>query len=112
MPYDHTLEDRIDLLSVNWPGFSKKKMFGGLGYLLRGNMAFGILKAQLVVRCGPERHVVCLARPGVCEFDVTGRPMRGWIMVSDDGLDNDNNLLDWLEAGRDFAAGLPSRDDH
>ena len=111
MPYDHALEDRIDLLSVNWPGFGKKKMFGGLGYLLRGNMAFGIWKTQLIVRCGPERHEACLARPGVSEFDVTGRPMRGWIMVADDGFDDDTVLLAWLETGRDFAAGLPAKDD-
>lgn len=109
MAYDKDLEARVDLLSLNWPGFAKKKMFGGVGYLLRGNMSFGILKDQLIVRCGPERHGQCLALPGVAEFDITGKSMAGWVMVSPDVLENDVELSAWLEMGRDYAASLPDK---
>ncbi|MEW5788502.1 MAG: TfoX/Sxy family protein [Pseudomonadota bacterium] len=109
MAYDTDLEARIDLASLNWPGFAKKKMFGGLGYLLNGNMAFGIWKDHLVVRCGPAAHAACLARPGVGEFDVTGRPMAGWVLVAPEGFADAAGLPAWLELGRDFAACLPAK---
>lgn len=109
MVCDLALSERIELLSVNWPGFTVKRMFGGQGYLLHGNLAFGVLKDQLIVRCGPARHAACLAREHVREFDITGRPMRGWVMIAADGLDDDRQLLEWLETGRDFAATLPAK---
>ncbi|MBI5331570.1 MAG: TfoX/Sxy family protein [Betaproteobacteria bacterium] len=109
MAYDTTLAERIDLLSLNWPGIGTKKMFGGLGYLLHDNMAFGIWKDQLIVRCGPESHARCLGQPGVREFDITGRPMAGWVMVAPEGFETEAALLAWLERGRDFAATLPPK---
>lgn len=109
MAHDPHLEARIDLLSAHWPGFAKKRMFGGMGWLVRGNMAFGIWKDSLVVRCGTQAYAAALARPHVAEFDVTGRPMAGWVLVAPDGLDDDPALLDWLVAGRDFAAALPDK---
>jgi TfoX/Sxy family transcriptional regulator of competence genes len=107
MAYDTELAERIERLSLNWPGFGSKKMFGGLGYLLHGNMAFGIWQDQLIVRCGPQQYGHYLAQPHVREFDVTGRPMQGWLMIAPDGLVKDQALLRWLERGRDFAASLP-----
>ena len=110
MAYDITLAERIDHLSLNWPGIGKKKMFGGLGYLLNEHMAFGIWKDRLIVRCGPEGYAACLALPGVREFDITGRPMAGWVMVAPEGFEDEAALLAWLERGRDFAATLPAKD--
>lgn len=109
MAYDTALEERIDLLSLNWPGLAKKRMFGGLGYLLRGNMAFGIWHERLVVRCGLAAYERCLARPGTAECDITGRPMAGWVLVAPEGFASGDELLAWLERGRDFAAGLPAK---
>lgn len=109
MAYDTELEARIDLLSLHWPGLAKKAMFGGKGYLMRDHMAFGIWRDHLVVRCGPERHAACLALAHVGEFDITGKPMTGWVMVRPDGLVSDAALLPWLERGRDFAASLPPK---
>ena len=109
MAYDTQLEARIDLLSLNWPGLAKKAMFGGKGYLMRGNMAFGIWHDHLVVRCGPLRHAEYLTQAHVAEFDITGKPMTGWLMVRPEGIDSDDALLPWLEIGRDFAASLPSK---
>jgi TfoX/Sxy family transcriptional regulator of competence genes len=109
MTHDPDLAARIDILSLNWPGFASKKMFGGVGYLLNGNMAFGIWKDSLVVRCGPHDHARCLAMAGVSEFDVTGRPMTGWVLVSPDAFAGEDALLGWLERGRDFAATLEAK---
>lgn len=106
MAHDTVLESRIDLLSLNWPGFAKKAMFGGKGYLLHGNMAFGIWRDRLVVRCGADLHARCLALPHVREFDVTGKAMAGWVMVLPEALETDDTLRAWLERGRDFAATL------
>ncbi|HRH81680.1 MAG TPA: TfoX/Sxy family protein [Thiobacillaceae bacterium] len=110
MAYDKDLEARVDLLSLNWPGIAKKKMFGGVGYLVQGNMAFGIVRDSVVVRCGPERYAANLARPGVSEFDLTGKAMAGWVMVSPDAWRDDAGLTAWLEMGRDFAVTLPAKD--
>jgi hypothetical protein len=109
MPHDRELEARIDLISLNWPGLAKKSMFGGIGYLARGNMAFGVWRDHLVVRCGPDSHAACLARPHTRPFDVTGRPMSGWLMVAPEGLEADADLADWLARGRDFATTLPEK---
>jgi hypothetical protein len=109
MAHDKEMEARIDQLSLNWPGFAKKKMFGGLGYLLNGNMAFGIWKDSLVVRCGAESYARNLDQPGVAEFDITGRPMAGWVLVDPDALAEEASLLGWLERGRDFAATLTAK---
>ena len=109
MTYDHALEARLDELSLYWPGIGKKKMFGGMGYLLNGNLTFAIWKDHLVVRCGAAAHARCLALPGVSPFDATGRPMSGWVMVAPEVLDSDESLRAWMEQGRDFAVTLEAR---
>lgn len=109
MAHDTRLEARIDLASLNWPGLAKKAMFGGMGYLMRGNMAFGIWRDHLIVRCGPAGYADCLALPDTRPFDVTGRAMTGWVMVAPDGLETDAGLAAWLERGREFAASLPDK---
>ncbi len=109
MAYDTELEARIDLASLNWPGMGKKAMFGGMGYLLRGNMAFGIWRDHLVIRCGPEGYEACLALPHVRPFDITGKAMKGWVLVASPAFDSDAELHGWLTRGRDFAAGLPDK---
>jgi TfoX/Sxy family transcriptional regulator of competence genes len=88
---------------------SKKKMFGGIGYLLNGNMAFGIWKNSLVIRCGADAYARCLDLPGVAAFDVTGRPMAGWVLVEPDAFVDEDALSGWLERGRDFAATLETK---
>ena len=64
-------------------------MFGGICYLKSGNMAFGIWRDHLIVRCGAERHKEYLRKKNVKEFDVTGKPMSGWIMVAPEGIEED-----------------------
>lgn len=109
MSYDPGLEARVDELCDDWDGFRKKKMFGGIGYLKDGNMAFGIWKDLLIVRCGPDLHAECLARPHARPFDVTGRSMTGWVMVAPEGIEEDASLIEWMDLGRWYAGSLPPK---
>ena len=84
-------------------------MFGGIGYLLHGNMACGILHDDLIVRVGPEKYADALALPHTREFDITGRVMKGWVMVSKDGCGSKEDLSAWIQRGIAFAGSLPEK---
>lgn len=84
-------------------------MFGGIGYLVSGNMAFGIWKDSLVVRCGKELYESFLSEKHVSPFDVTGRAMSGWIMISSLGIQSSENLKHWMQTGFRYASSLPSK---
>ncbi|KUO19589.1 hypothetical protein AQJ91_19635 [Streptomyces dysideae] len=72
-------------------------------------MAVGVNGDDLMVRVGPDHTDAALARPGTRVFDMTGRPMRGWILVTGDALTEDEVLGAWVEEGQGFAAGLPPK---
>lgn len=84
-------------------------MFGGVGFLLHGNMCVGIWKASLIVRLDPATYDEALATPHVRKFDITGRPMNGWIMVEPDGIESDRQLHEWVERSMDFVSTLPKK---
>ena len=109
MAYNLDLEDRIEDLSGNWPDTVKKKMFGGVCYLVRGNMGYGIWKDYLIVRAGPDAASRFLEEDGILPFDVTGRPMKGWVMVDGSRWEDPEELETWLMTGRDFALTLPAK---
>ena len=109
MAYNLEIEDRIEELTGNWSDLVKKKMFGGVCYLYRGNMAFGIWKDYLIVRTGAEAAQRFLEEDGTRPFDVTGRPMKGWIMVDGSRWEDPEELEGWLDTGRDFALTLPAK---
>jgi TfoX/Sxy family transcriptional regulator of competence genes len=91
------------------PNLEEKKMFGGIGFLVNGNMACGVHKNFLIVRVGPEKHAWALAQPHTRPFDMTGRPMAGWIMVEPSGCATENALKAWLELGLAFTHSLPDK---
>ena len=109
MAYDEGLAHRIREELVELAGLDEKKMFGGVGYMLRGNMACGVNKDDLIVRVGPARYEEALAQPHTRVFDMTGRPMKGWIVVTPDGYESDDDLKDWVQQGVDFALSLPAK---
>ena len=109
MPYDLKLADRIRARIAGLPSLEEKKMFGGVGFLLNGNMACGVHKDSLVVRFNPEKHAELMARPHVRPFDMTGRPMKGWLLVEADGCRTDAQLAGWVQEGVDFALSLPPK---
>ena len=84
-------------------------MFGGLCFLLNGNMSFGIVGNELMVRVGPAAYLDALALPQAREMDFTGRSMRGMVFVSEDGISEDDDLKGWLQRGLDFAGTLPAK---
>jgi TfoX/Sxy family transcriptional regulator of competence genes len=109
MAYDEGLTQRILQLLSDQEGLVEKKMFGGVGFMLHGNMACGMHKDLLIVRVGPEGHEAAMAKPHTSPFDITGRAMRGWVMVSAEGCAQDEDLAAWVKEGVDFARTLPSK---
>jgi TfoX/Sxy family transcriptional regulator of competence genes len=109
MAYDEQLADRVRPLLKRRKGFDEKKMFGGVGFLLNGNMCVGVWKQFLIVRLGKEKHEQTMARPFTKEFDITGRVMKGWAMVEPIGLESDDELLEWVRQAARFADSLPAK---
>jgi TfoX/Sxy family transcriptional regulator of competence genes len=107
--YDQDLEARIEPILSGWKRIDRKHMFGGIGYLIDGNMFAGLLREFLILRLGEERSAAALDLPQVKPFDITGRPMKGWVMVAPEGFGSDEELEDWLRRARDFAATLPPK---
>ena len=106
MAYDLKLAERIRSQLDGIP-FVERKMFGGVGFLLSGNMACGVNKNDLIVRVNPEKHSALLKKPHAKPFDMTGRPMKGWLVVEADGCKTDRQLSTWVKEGVEFALTLP-----
>lgn len=109
MAYDEGLAHRMREMLGERDDIEEKQMFGGLSFMLNGNMSVGIIKDDLCVRADPDRFEELLTRPGAREFDFTGRPMKGWLMVGPEGLEDDDALRAWIEEGVSFAASLPPK---
>ena len=109
MAYDEGLADRIRKSLGLDALLSERKMFGGLCFMVNGNMAFGIVGEDLMVRVGPERYDEALGRPFAREMDFNGRPMRGFVYVEPEGMTEESELLAWLELGYDFAESMPPK---
>jgi hypothetical protein len=109
MPYNLDLEKRLDSLIDRLGIFDKRKMFGGICYLQNGNMVFGIHKQSLIIRTSPEKAAELFKREGINVFDITGRPMKGWVMVSPGSLENEQQLLELLNISLDYCRTLPPK---
>ena len=84
-------------------------MFGGIAFMVAGNMAGGVTGDELMVRLDPADADKALTEEGVRVFDMTGRPMKGWILVSAQRTSDDAGLAEWVDAGADYAASLPPK---
>ncbi|MFJ9576947.1 TfoX/Sxy family protein [Streptomyces sp. NPDC101191] len=109
MAFDEGLAERIRARLAGDPAITEKRMFGGIAFLCAGNMAVGVTGDDLMVRVGPDATDDALSRPGARLFDMTGRPMRGWVVVDAAAVAEDAALAEWVERGRAFAAGLPPK---
>ena len=109
MAYDEKLDARIAPLAASMGFGTKKKMFGGTCYLLQGNMVCGVHKGYLILRLGETKGTEYLARPHVRVFDITGKPMKGWVMVEKEAFPNDTALKELLTDAGNFAASLPPK---
>ena len=108
MAYNLELAERVRSELSGLP-FVEKKMFGGVGYLLHGNMACGVNKDDLIVRVEPEKYNELLEKPHTKPFDMTGRPMKGWIVVEPEGYITQEHLRAWVKEGVEFALTLPPK---
>ena len=104
-----TLEVRIRAALGRLPELEEKKMFGGVGFLVNGNMACGVHKNGLIVRVGLEKHAWAMAQPHTRPFDMTGHPMSGWVVVDPSGWAMESALKVWVELGLAFALSLPGK---
>lgn len=109
MAYDEGLAQRIRETLEEIPDVVEKKMFGGIGFMLQGNMAVGVNKEDLIVRLGTEGFETYVAEPHVRAFDFTGRPMQGWVMVAPKGYESDEDLRRWVQRGVEYAQSLPPK---
>jgi TfoX/Sxy family transcriptional regulator of competence genes len=109
MAFDERLAERIRAVIGSPPELAEKLMFGGIGFIIQGNMACGVNQDRLIVRVGPDAYEAALAKPHVQPFDMTGRPMRGWVMVEPAGLEAAEALEAWVEQGVGFALTLPPK---
>lgn len=108
MAYNLKLAERIRSQLDDIP-FVEKKMFGGVGFLLGGNLACGVNKSDLIVRIDPEKEATLLKKPYAKPFDLTGKPMKGWLLVEADGVKTDKQLSAWVKEGVEFASTLPAK---
>lgn len=109
MAYDEMLAARVRDRVKNLAGLSEKKMFGGVGFLLNGNMACGVNKKDLIIRVGPDAYESNLKESHTKPFDMTGRPMTGWIVVVEIGYASEGDLAKWVQKGVDYASSLPPK---
>jgi hypothetical protein len=110
MAFDETLAARIRDALARKRGVEEKKMFGGVGYLLNGNLLVGVWKESLIVRLGPDDGDEALKEPHVREFDITGRAMKGWVLVGPEGVEDDEKLTDWIGRATRFVGTLPAKE--
>ena len=106
MAFSESLASRIrDVLARN-RNIEEKKMFGCICFFLHGNALVGVWKDRLIARLGPDPGEAALREPYVRAFDITGRPMRNWVAVEPDGVENDSQLTHWIQRATDFVGTL------
>ena len=109
MPYNEALAEKV-LASITSPVPTEaRKMFGGIAIMVQGNMACGVIQDDLIVRVPPERYEESLMRPHVRTMDMTGRPMRGWVVVGPEATSTEVALKDWVNMGIGYALSLPAK---
>lgn len=109
MAFDEQLAERIRTQLGKRPGLAEKRMFGGIGFLLHGNMCCGVHREALIVRLDPAETDRALAGPHTRVFDMSGRPMKGWLLVDAEGLATSKQLGTWVERAVKYAGSLPAK---
>jgi len=108
MVYNEEMDKLLNNIVSKWKKVIKKKMFGGTGYLLNGNMVAGIYKDYYIIRLGEENANAAIKSPNINLLDITGRPMKGWVMIGEDSVSKDN-LISWLKKAKEFVLNLPPK---
>lgn len=110
MAYDDALANKIREVLEGKRGITEKKMFGGLCFLLNGNMLCGVdNKSRLMIRVGPEKYDSSLKLKHACKMDFTGKPMKGMLYIDPDGTKRKDSIKKWLDLASDFVKTLPKK---
>ena len=109
MAYDRGLVDRVRTILGRRAGFSERKMFGGIAFMINGHMCCGVLKTDLMLRLTPEAVINGLRRPNTRPMDFTGKQMKSMMFVDAEGSDSDEALHEWVEAALAFVLTLPPK---
>jgi TfoX/Sxy family transcriptional regulator of competence genes len=109
MAFDEGLAQRVRALLDDRSDVADKQMFGGIAFLIAGNMACGVSGDDLMVRVDREESEALLKEPGTRRFDMTGRPMKGWLLVAPEATADDGDLERWVRRGESYAASLPPK---
>lgn len=109
MAYDEGIAQRIRDFFADDPHVVEKNMFGGLAFMVRGHMCVGVTSEDLMVRVGPEQYEEALSLPHARKMDFTGRPLRGFIYVAEEGIESDAALESWINRALTFVHSLPSK---
>ena len=109
MAYDEGLAERIRGVLDDRPDLSEKRMFGGIAFLIKGNMSVGIVQDKLMVRVGPESYDRALRARHARKMDFTGKPMKGFVYVVPSGYESDADLERWIALGASYAMSLPTK---
>jgi TfoX/Sxy family transcriptional regulator of competence genes len=109
MAYDSKLAERVRKVLVGRRGVTEREQFGGIAFLVNGNVACGVIGDDLLVRVGPAKHDEAMRSKDARPFSLTGRPSKGWITVRASGLKTPAGLKRWVDLGTSFAGTLPSK---
>jgi TfoX/Sxy family transcriptional regulator of competence genes len=110
VPYDEDLANRVREQLADVGPVTEKRMFGGLAFLVGGNMAVSVSRDELLVRVGAERTEEALAKDHVRPFEMGGgRRPKGWVKVAPEGVRTKRQLAPWVRRGVDFAKSLPAK---
>ena len=110
MAYDEDIANRIRELVALYPDVGERRMFGGLAFLIGGNMSVAVSgSGGLLLRCDPAETEALLAKPHASPFEMRGREMRGWLRVHEDGVGTKRQLERWVERGVSYARSLPAK---
>ena len=109
MPYDEKLAERIRARLKNHAGLAEKKMFGGVGFMINGNMACGVINEDLILRLSDDDFTSAMRKPDVRIFDVYGKAMQGWVLVAPGATRTATALNAWIAKGVKMATSLPAK---
>ncbi len=109
MAFDEALAERVREVVGKRKSVVEKRMFGGLAFMMRGHMACGVTREDLMVRVGPDAHEAALKRAGARPMDFTGRPMKGMVFVSAAGYRTKAQLAHWIGLATEYAESLPAK---
>ncbi len=109
MSYDESVAERLREAFSTRHDVTEKKMFGGIAFMVSGNMCCGVVNDTLMVRVGSDQYAVALKKPHAREMDFTGKPMKGFVYVAPEGFESDDDLANWVNICLDFVATLPPK---